>query len=126
MWSGEKPNLHRSTYVILGKQLENENTANSSDTETRFKQEEALRLKREEDVANVKDTVKEMIDVNNKIRLDRNMNNYGNLGDSCLTHNKGHDQHHVETTYTKDFAHPAPEMLNYKDEKMVTNYIYLN
>lgn len=120
LWSGPKPNLHQSTYKILGKQLENdERTRNSLETETRFKHEEALRLKSEEDVANQLDTVKEMIDMQNKGRLDTYLNNYDNLKDSILMHQEGHNKHHLETTYNKDFEHPNPEMINYKDEKMV-------
>ncbi len=119
LWSGDKPNLHQSTYKILGKQLDDETAATSADTETRFKHEEALRLKKEQDLADERDTVKEMVDESNKARLNMNINNYGNLADSCLMHQKGHDQHHLETTYNTDFEHPNPEMLNYKDEKMV-------
>lgn len=120
LWSGPKPNLHQSTYKILGKQLENdERTRNSLETETRFKHEEALRLKAEEDVANELDTVKEMVDMQNKARLDINLNNYDNLKDSVLMHQEGYNKHHLETTYNKDFEHPNPEMIDYKDEKML-------
>lgn len=120
LWSGTKPNLHQSTYKILGKQLDGDTaTATSLETETRSQYEETLRLKKAQELAGEQDTVKEMVDATNKSRLDRNMDGYGNLAESCLMHKKGHDQHHVETTYTNDFAHPAPEYVNHKDEKMI-------
>lgn len=119
LWEGPKPNLHQSTYDILGKQLDNEINANSHDTETKFKHEEALRLKAEEDKADADDTVKEMVDMQNKGRLDANLDMYGNLKDSVLMHQEGHNQHHVETTYNKDYAHPDPEMINHKCPKMI-------
>jgi len=119
LWSGNKPNLHQSTYKILAKQLDDDKAAGSADTETRFMHEEALRLKKEQDLADAKDSIKEMVDENNKSRININISNYGNLTDSCLMHKKGHDQHHLETTYNTDFEHPNPEMLNYKDEQMV-------
>ncbi len=99
--------------------MDDERTRNSLETETRAMQEEALRLKAEEDEANQRETVKEMVDMQNKGRLDANLASYGNLKDSLLMHQEGHDKHHLETTYNKDFEHPNPEMINFKDEKMV-------
>lgn len=119
LWSGPKPNLHQSTYKILAKQLDNERAADSHDTETKYKHEEALRLKADEDFADKHDTVKEMVDMHNKGRLDAQLNNYDNLKDAVLMHKEDHNQHHTETTYNKDFAHPNPELTNHKCEKMM-------
>lgn len=119
LWSGNKPNLQQSTYKILAKQLDNENLAKSTETETKFKHEEALRLKEELIEAERLDTVNKMVDMENKGRLDTNLDTYGNLKDSALTHKKGYNQHHLETTYNTDYEHPMPEIKNHKCEKMV-------
>lgn len=119
LWSGNKPNLQQSTYKILGKQLDNDIAATSAETETKFKHQEALRLKQLEDEADRLDTVKEMVDEKNKTRLNQNLDTYGNLENSINQHKKDHDQQHLETTYNKDFAHPDPVMLHQKSEKMI-------
>jgi len=119
LWSGNKPNLQQSTYKILAKQLDNESYATSNDTETKFKHQEALELKEEMAEADKIDTVNEMVDMENKGRLDANLDIYGNLKDSALIHKKGFNQHHLETTYKTDYEHSMPELVNHKCDKMI-------
>lgn len=66
------------------------------------------------------DPRREMVDMLNKDRLNENIAAYQSNYNSCLpTHKKDHDQHHLETTYGKDYVHPHPELLNVKSEKTV-------
>ena len=87
-----------------------------TETETRSKHEEALRLLKE---SRGVDSTRKMIDEDNFARLETNLNSNGNLNTSLLSHKRGHDQHHFETTYNKDFEVPIPEHFGQKGEKAV-------
>lgn len=86
----------------------------SSETETKSKQEEALRLLAENREHFATQSKKEMIDLENKARLEAMLNT-----DVLPQHVVGHDKHHLETTYGKDFIHPYPELLGQKSQKTV-------
>jgi len=116
LWSGPKPNLQQSTYKILGKSLATDEIL--TDTETRVAHEEALALKQEEDSTKELVATKLMIDKTNQASIDAALNCYGNLKAATHMHKPGHRQHHLETTYNKDFVHPRPEMMHKKSEKM--------
>lgn len=64
---------------------------------------------------------KDMVDFENKNRLEGAL-----LTDALPKHVKGHDKHHLETTYVKDYTHPYPELLGQKSIKTVRNSFYLN
>lgn len=36
-------------------------------------------------------------------------------------HVEGHDKHHLETTYVKDYVHPYPELIGQKSTKAVNH-----
>ena len=94
----------------------------SSETETHCKHEEALRLLEE---GKNKDMSKQMIDAQNKERLDANLELYGNFNKSTPAHKAGHDKHHLETTYHKDYVHPYPEIMGQKSELTVGLFFLL-
>ena len=81
--------------------------------------EEALALKQEEDSRKELVATKLMIDKTNQAAIDAALNCYGNLKAATHMHKPGHRQHHLETTYNKDFDHPRPELMHKKSEKMV-------
>ena len=89
----------------------------SSETETKSKQEEAQRLLNENREHYRTQTKKEMVDYENKTRLEAWLKT-----DTLPKHVTGHDKHHLETTYGKDFTHPYPELIGKKSEKTVTYY----
>lgn len=85
----------------------------SKETETRYKHEEALRLL--EEMKNI-DPKRDMVDINNKERLMENLD----LNSNALPkHKSGHNKHHLETTYKKDFTNPNPEFEGLKSQKAV-------
>ncbi|RNA15264.1 hypothetical protein BpHYR1_012983 [Brachionus plicatilis] len=109
LWSGNKPNLHQSTYKMLSKNIPSEKI--SDVTETRYKHEEALRLL--EEMRNI-DPKRDMVDMNNKDRL---LENFDPNSSALPKHQPGHNKHHLETTYKKDFLNPNPELEGVKSQK---------
>jgi hypothetical protein len=91
----------------------------SSETETRSKHEEALRLLNEYKHL---DDSRKMIDIENKSRLEATLDSYGEQRSALSSlprHAKGHDKHHLETTYHADYVHPSPELAGQKSIKAV-------
>lgn len=118
LWSGDskKPNLHQSTYKQLSKDIKSDVV--SSETETRCRHEETLRLK-EFGLAN-QDPHRQMVDESNQHRLNKALSAYAPShpkNDVTPTHAKGHDKHHFETTYNKDYELHHPELVHLKSTK---------
>lgn len=92
----------------------------SSETETKSKQEEALRLLAENRDHFKTQSKKDMIDYENKARLEAWLPT-----DALPKHVIGHDKHHLETTYGADYVHPYPELMGEKSEKAVSVILYV-
>lgn len=62
-----------------------------------------------------------MVDMSNKNRVNEKLDSYGSdLASVLPTHPPGHNKHHLETTYVKDYVHPYPELLGQKSAKAVS------
>jgi hypothetical protein len=65
------------------------------------------------------DLSRQMIDVLNQDRTNLTIGSYEFTKNLIPGHSFGHDQHHLETTYHKDFINYHPEFINKKSRKAV-------
>jgi hypothetical protein len=66
------------------------------------------------------DPSRQIIDETNQHRLNVTLGFYPYKKNLMPTHAEGHDKHHLETTYHKDFTNHNPEFANQKSQKAVS------